>query len=211
MHNNEYKDLPQSLLSILGSFLPVFFWILVIFSFDDPLVANLTLCAAFIHESGHFLYILLSGKKIKNFRGISGGLKIVKTSYLSYFDELFLCLFGPLANITVGLLSLVFLNDQNRDYIVLFLVINIITAFSNFLPIEGYDGYRILSCILQIFGKYESGVKVLQLLSFGLIIFFSLLSLYLMIKLDGGYWMYATFAVILYKTVKHRLKTPFSR
>ena len=210
MHNNEIMSLFSEILAFFDAFLPIFFWIFVIYGFDDKADANLTIIAALIHESGHFLFYYIKGKHLKRLRGTTGGLRIRKDSCLSYKDELLLCLLGPLANLTAAGIGLCFFLFQTNEYFLLFSVINALTAVSNLLPIDGYDGYRVIHSALSILSAGEFLFTMLRYLSLTLVISLCFLSLYLMLKLNGGYWFYAVFIVLLYENAKRTLKSLFT-
>ena len=67
--------------------LPIFFWLFLIFGFDEPSMALWTIIAAVIHESGHIIYIISKKKLRLNIRGVLSGFRIKTNSLLSYKEE----------------------------------------------------------------------------------------------------------------------------
>lgn len=210
MHNNEFKVFLSAFLSFFNSFLPVIFWILLVFGFDEGYVAGLTVISAIIHESGHYLYLALRGNRVF-IKGKVDGFRIKGHHTLSYKDELFLAISGPSANLLIGVLSflLSFPTFVFSDYLKIFGIINLTTAISNLLPIESYDGYRIVTCILLITDSPQWTYALLDKLSQLIVTFMILLSLYLMYELDGGYFIFLIFALSLYRNVSRNLNSTF--
>ena len=184
---------------LLLRFLPAIFWILLILGFDKPYIAVLTVCAALLHEIGHICAFLIIGE-----RGTLGahlsGFRIKYKKVLSYGEEILAALGGPLFNV-IAFAVLLFVSDGG--YVTEFAVINLLTALSNLLPIENHDGYRIFECALlsHAFGIYKVRA-VASAVSFSLSAFFTIFSLYLILRGDTGYWIFIIFMVILVKKIK---------
>ena len=203
MHINEIRERFYKALNAATLVLPVLFWTLVIYAFDEPLVAGLTVAAALIHESGHLLYSLVSGRKTYLY-GAFSGFRIRRTEHRSYGDEIMLYLSGALFNL---LASLFVLPCVSRSYYaLLFLSLNLATAISNLLPIRGQDGYGILRTLLEMKSAGSSMHGLLNGASFVTTAFLSLLSLYLMQKCNGGYWIYSIFILSLFSEMGRTLK-----
>ena len=170
--------------------LTLLFWIILTFGFDSPDMAILTVCAALIHELGHLLAIYLLGKyngsalcpSVSGFR--------IKTVDLSYKDEAITALAGPLINLLVGI-PLVF---SKNGYFYLFGALNLMSALSNLLLIKGYDGYRAAGSLISLFAKEAHKADLyLSRVSFFFSSALCFLSLYLILKINGGYWIFFVF------------------
>lgn len=179
------------------SVLPIIFWISIIFGFDTPCVAILTIVAAILHELGHYIAIFyLSGSG--QLRGHSSGFRIKQQESLSYGKQISVLLAGPLLNIVIFLLCLP-LGNRLYGYIKLFGYINAATGISNLLPLEGYDGYGALHELFRYFAK-DSLISILEIFSFVLSIFMMFISLYLIDRFSEGYWIFGLFfAAVLSK------------
>ena len=176
---------------LCDSILPIIFWISLIFGFDVPYAAILTIISAIIHEGGHILAIyIISGKGIAP-RGHSTGFRIKRTEALSYKEEIAILLSGPLANVTVFLISLLF-GGAMSGYIRLFGLLNLATGLSNLLPIEGYDGYGALREFLSAWGKH-SFIKALEILSFTVSVAITFIALHIIDRIGEGYWIFGLF------------------
>ena len=187
-------------LEVAGAVLSVFFWIFLLFGFDDTSTASLTVVAALIHELGHEVGLVLIGKPPRLPRARLHGFKINARVVLSYKDEILVCAAGPLANLTACLIGALF----SSEYVRLFSAVNLITALSNLLPLRSYDGYRIISAALAEHG-WEAGRRILDALSFFIATVATFVSLYFIDRLDVGYWIFGVFFIFLIKEIKNSI------
>ncbi len=183
------------LLIFLEKLLPLLFWILISFSFDLPYAAILTGVSAVIHELGHILFILT----IRGFPEMKNRLSgpKIRLSGLSYREELFCALAGPLANLFTATLIIPTLLLLPSAYLFEFFIINVLTAVLNLLPINGFDGYKALFCFAS---ERENGGNHLRLLchtSFLITAFLTLLTLFFVLKAGEGYWIFVLFFSVL--------------
>ena len=200
MHYNEFKRISESTLEFFLSVFPILFWIFIIFSFDSPRNACLYLFCAFIHESGHLLTACLFNGKIKSIKYVLNGIKLSTKTQGSYTQEFFLYVSGAFANIVACLLALPFSAIVNSyDFVML----NIATATSNLLPIEGYDGYGAIKCILEKNNSSSQSFAILECISSLLIFALCVTALYLIDRCGEGYWI---FLVLLIKKLSKTLK-----
>lgn len=208
MHFNKFYRTFFNLCNQISGFLPLLFWILLIYGFADSESATITVLAALIHECGHELYIFLSRGGTFHLRSSLSGFRIKKGLHSSYLFDTGLYAAGPMANLISVILVLLF--PLSPDYKSLFAAIGLATAISNLLPIEGYDGYGILSSLIKHFGKEERYLPVLQNLSFFLLIILTWLSLYIVGKIGDSFWMAGLFLISLVGEVSKRMKYIFS-
>ena len=182
--------------------LPSLFWLSVIFGFDAPYVAIITLLAALIHECGHICALLYTSGGLEMPHGHIFGFRIRKRNVLSYRDEILILALGPLANIFVSMFLSPFLK-LGGEYLEVFIFINTSTALSNLLPADGYDGYGILFEIFEYFGYSTKKLEVISLLT---CIVLTFLSLYLIGKFSAGYWIFGVFFVSLTSKISKLVK-----
>ena len=178
------------------------FWVLLIFGFDVPYVAVLTIICAVIHELGHVFSIsrMNAGESLP--KGHLSGFRIKRKVVLGYREEIIILLMGPLFNIIAFLLTIPF-SSMMSGYVRIFGLLNLATAISNLLPVEGYDGYGIL---IEIFKSTENHKMItrLEFFSFVFSVAVSFLSLYLIDKFGSGYWIFGIFfAIMLTKLIKY--------
>jgi hypothetical protein len=196
------KRIIELLELLAGSVLPTIFWISLIFGFDAPYVAILTIISAVIHELGHHALIAYYTKEIAEMRGHASGFRIKRKDRLSYGKEIVILLAGPLAN-TVLFLMMLPLGNSFEGYARIFGYINLATGLSNLLPFEGYDGYEAARNALGYFGK-EDMIRHLESFSFILGVGVTFVSLHLIDKFSEGYWIFGLFFLAtLSKLVKY--------
>ena len=190
MRNTFFARLVKVLKLLANEILPLFFWVFLIFGFDSPDVAVITILAAVIHETGH----LTAGSShlAPIIRSHISGFRI-KARGAGYLSEIITLSAGPLINILVFILCLP-LSGSASGYFSLFGYINLMTALSNLLPVEGYDGYGIVRKILEA-RESERGLAVLEVISFTVSVILTVLSLWLLLKYGEGYWIFGLFFV----------------
>ena len=187
------KILLKILEELSGSFLPLLFWASVMFGFDAPYIALLTIISAIIHECGHIGAMLFLSREIEMPSARLVGFKIMKKKIDSYKNEILILLFGPLVNVILGLVVLS-LSLGRSEYLMLFGVINILSGAANLLPLEGYDGFNILTWIFESQKKYTH-IRVLRSFSFFITVALTFTSLYFVYILNTGYWLFLVFFV----------------
>ncbi len=199
----KYKSKIQRITEILGSLLPMLFWMSLIFGFEEAGMAIATVCAAIIHEGGHILYLVKS-KEEMNLKGVMSGFRIQTKRIMSYGQEAMLYLCGPIANITAGLVLLIpYLMFEGIFQKTI--IANFLTAFSNLLPIRGYDGYGALRAMMCRSNAFNCAEGVLQAISSLLTFSFCMLSLYFIDRYGEGYWIFAIFFVSMIRDLSARL------
>lgn len=174
-----------------GSILPIIFWVSVIFGFDAPYVAILTILSALIHEIGHYAIILHFTEKRTELRGHTTGFRIKQSVMLSYPKEIAILIAGPIANIGLFICTIPF-GYAFSGYLKFFGYINLATGISNLLPLEGYDGYGALSTFFRMRGNTRS-MKRLEMFSFIFSVSATFISLHLIDLFGEGYWIFGLF------------------
>lgn len=198
MHYHKRKKLRKTFQN-LTRIIPSLFWLLLIFSFDKPYFGILTVICALIHEGGHILASVLLGGS-PELSAFALGFRLKSGRLSSYRDDILITLSGPLANLAIGIPVLIFFGTA--PYPLEFGIINIFTALSNLLPVYGYDGYRILKLLLEErLREPELPLMLLSAVSSAVISVFCFLSLYLMAKLNSGYWIFIVFIFALIKSL----------
>ena len=201
MHNNKIiKGRVASMEIILRIFSAVF-WILVMLGLDGAEGALLTLIAVVTHEIGHIiaLFVLGQGGGIPLPRMPGFSIKVRAT--LSYKDDIAVAAAGPLANLIAAVILLPIRQASGP-----LILINLLTAISNLLPVRGYDGYRILTSVIAISGAERFLGRLPDVLSFATAMSAVLLSLYFIYAFDAGYWIFGVFFIFLLGEVKKSIK-----
>lgn len=194
------KSYTLSAIRLMLKILPIAFWTVLIFAFDKPYVAILTLLSALIHELGHISALILLSKKYRFF-GVASGFRLSANGGLSYKEELVVAIFGPLVNIILFLLTRHSPPFSFSHYARTFGLINLFTAISNLIPIESYDGYRIAECIINEYCPDAISSSFLHAVSFVFSSTLCLAALYLIRSFNGGYWIFFIFLASLVKAI----------
>ena len=208
MHIHKFFRLILRFSRFITLFLPSLFWLLLVYGFDETYIAGATVLVAVVHECGHEAYFFFRQGKASDLRSSLSGFRIKKASNTSYLADTAIYAAGPAANIITGALSLLAV-PFSYGYAELFALVNLVTAFSNLLPIEGYDGYGIINSLLHHFGKEERFLPALDGISFSLISSLTFISLYIVTRVGDSYWMAGLFLISLIREVSKRVNKLF--
>ncbi len=181
------------LIDAIEGVLPFLFWVLIIFGFDKPYIAVLTILSALIHELGHVLAFLFLGGRITLKSHLSGFR--IKNCGMGYTQEIAAITAGPIIN-TLLFAALTPFAKSPDSYMAVFGYINLLTALSNLLPIEGYDGYGIIKKCCEAF-NLSFALRALPCISFSLTVLLTFFSLYLLLIYGVGYWICSMFFLLL--------------
>lgn len=204
--NNHNKPAARSL-HFLERVLTLIFFLLLLFAFDVPSLAAMTLLSAVMHEGGHLL--ALSALKVRGnrFSPRLNGMICTPKRTLSYREEIIVAAAGPVSNLVFALLFFL-LRPLGRSFFSAFALCEFLTALSNLIPVKGYDGERILSALLASRG-YTG--RLPERLSFLLTVVFVFLSLSLIGIFNEGYWIFGVFFVSLLLRLRERQNENFLR
>ncbi len=191
----------RGILSFADKILPLAFWLVLMFGFDKPYVVFITLLSALVHEMGHLTAILLVSGKGRMRTDVSG-FRIRLEKALSYKEERLVYAMGPLFNLFFGFISLFLF--CGKDYLTTFGVINIATGVCNLIPLEGYDGHRIIISYLRERQKSRAEGAA-EYLSLALSASLSVISMLLFEYLGVGIWMFGLFFISLCSKIKKML------
>ena len=138
------------------------------------------LCSVAIHESGHIFMAKFRRIDLKELRvGIFGASLTTEHTMFSYFDEVLLCLGGPLFNYASALIWTTATRCPPSSF---FVASSLGLGTLNMLPIKGFDGGRIATAVLSSIISFEKANAIIKFLSFVFIFSLWCLSLYLLMK-----------------------------
>lgn len=175
----------MKILTLLLESLRAGFWICLLFALDRACLAVLTLLALVFHEVFH-IFALFCISEHGHIRTRLSGLRIFPSKALSYREEIWVAAAGPIGGFCGALLCFVF-KPAAPEYLSDFAFCHLITALSNLLPIEGYDGYRILKASIALRGRADAD-RITGMLSFFFTALLTLLSLSVFGILGEGLW-----------------------
>ncbi len=197
----------MKLLRFFEKILPLVFWVLLIYAFDSFAFGTLTLAAAVIHEAGHIIPACF----IKNASvpsATASGFRIKLSRSVSYRDDFVITLGGPLVNLVAAFLLFFSFRIYAKEYVLIFAILNLMTALSNLLPVRGHDGYRLLETLLLIFfDSPERPAAILSFVSAFFTVVLMFLSLFFLLKMGEGYWIFFLFFASFIQEIKKSQET----
>ena len=153
--------------------------------------------SAAIHELGHILAARKCSISLGEMRlGIFGAQITPKTSLCSYKNEILLAIAGPLANLLTATLLLLLCNESEGFWGMLFQT-SLFLGILNLLPIDDFDGGRILRCSLLLFFSPQRVSSILQVISFILVLSLWIFSVYLLLRASASLSLF-TFSLSLF-------------
>ena len=157
-------------------------WLLVI---DKSGIAAMSLLAAALHEVGHLLAAHFLKSPIRAMRFDLLGARIdVKGRILSYGEEWLLCMSGPLFSLLFSLIGSFFWSHTKLA--IAFSCASLLLGLLNLLPIQTFDGGRMLECALLSFTTPKKTGAILRGCTFLFLWLLWAFSAYLMIKIADG-------------------------
>ncbi len=151
------------ILIFLSDLLRAAFWTVLLFAIDKPYLAVMTLLALVWHEAFHLLAFVREHTAGRLEPRLCG-LRLIPQKTLSYEAERRIAAAGPIGGLLGAALCLL-LSPLAREYFFEFALCHLFTSLSNLLPIEGYDGYRILAASAAL-RESEGTLRILRMLSF---------------------------------------------
>lgn len=152
---------------------------------DQSGLAAMSLLAAALHELGHLIAARAMKIPIGAMRFDLLGARIdVKGRILSYGEEWLLCMSGPLSSLVFSLIGSFFWSHSFLA--ITFSCASLLLGLLNLLPIQTFDGGRMLECALLSFTTPQKTGSVLRGCTFLFLWLLWAFSAYLMIKIADG-------------------------
>ncbi len=146
--------------------------------------ALLSMAAAVLaHEAGHAIAALALKRKIAAITIEPFGARLVLSGGIPYAHELLIAISGPAASLLL-FLCLSGSADGIADCSVFLCIINL-------LPVATLDGGRVLDCAVSYFFGPNAGARALKIGGRLCIFALWLLSVYLVLRYDGGFGLFA--------------------
>ena len=159
-------------------------------------VPLLTLFAILIHEAGHLLAARLMHMKPGGIAADSVGIRLLFDGVPpSYGKEILLCAAGPAANL-LSLPIALFLPTEKSGF---FLAVSAALAFLNLMPIEGFDGGRILYGTLCLRLTPNTADRISELLSFLFLFVLWCASVYLLMRTGSELSLFLFSAALFFR------------
>ena len=152
---------------------------------DKSGIAAMSLLAAALHELGHLAAAKWMHIPIHAMRFDLLGARIdVKGRILSYGEEWLLCMSGPLASLVFSLVGALFWSHGKLA--IVFSCASLLLGLLNLLPIQTFDGGRMLECALLSFTTPQKAGSILRGCTFLFLWLLWAFSAYLIIKIADG-------------------------
>ncbi len=161
--------------------------IFIMIAFEPPGISLPSLCAAALHECGHLLAARLLGIKLRSLEiGPLGATIRTRGSLISYGREWLLCAAGPAANLISGAAAYLFsrmdIGPVSSSTAFNFCSVSLMLALLNLLPVEGFDGGRMLYCASGSFAGPRIASALLTCCSIISVCLLWMLSVYLLLR-----------------------------
>ena len=158
---------------------PTLLCLVLLFFFTDKVMLCAVISATIVHELGHVLGAILTKIKISRFSVDFLGARIdTGHALISYTDEIILSAAGPFFNI---ISSIAFYNST-IPFFAYFTSASFSLACLNLLPIETFDGGRVLYCFLSKILSNDSAALLIRALSFICLFVLWCISVYFLIR-----------------------------
>lgn len=152
---------------------------------DKSGMALISLLAAALHEVGHLVAARFLKIPIGCMRFDLLGARIdVKGRILSYGEEWLLCVAGPLSSLIFSIVGSFFWSHTRLA--IAFSCASLLLGLLNLLPIQTFDGGRMLECALLSFASPKRTGNILRGCTFLFLWLLWAFSAYLMIKIADG-------------------------
>lgn len=178
--------------------------IFIMIAFEPPGISLPTLCAAALHECGHLLAARLLGIKLRSLElGPLGATIRTRGSLISYGREWLLCAAGPAANLISGAVAYFFFRADikaDSDSIAFgFCSVSLMLALLNLLPVEGFDGGRMLSCAAGSIAGPRVASVTLTICSVLSVCLLWMLSVYLLLRWGSSLSLFIFSVSVFYR------------
>ncbi len=140
-----------------------------------------------LHEMGHIAAARLLNIRLKECKiGIYGAGLCPDNHIYSYKEEIALCLAGPLVNITLILVFFPLYILHKNEFFLYIVASSAVLGALNLLPIQSFDGGRILYCLICHFINQQTAIRVQRTVSFAIIFTVWCLSVYVLLTAGWG-------------------------
>ena len=181
-----------------------FIYLLFMLFCDKSGLAAMSLLAAALHEVGHLVAARFLKIPIGSMRFDLLGARIdVKGRILSYGEEWLLCAAGPASSLVCSIFGAFFWSHGKLA--VAFSCASLLLGILNLLPIQTFDGGRMLECALLSFTSPKRTSDILRGCTFLFLWLLWAFSAYLMIKIADGITLFFFTITLLARFFERRV------
>ena len=201
MHFQAKTKFTESVLSLL----PCLAWLLPLIVCEPLSSALALISASLLHESGHIFAFFITSSPRPKLEGAPFGFILMPSRPLSYKSELIIAFFGPLFNLLFATALFLMALPSPNDAEYYFILLNIMTALYNLLPLYFLDGGRILFSLCALIFPLSVSEKIRDCVSFFFLLSTLFLSLWLIMIRGVGYTLFlAAGLFMLFSSKNHR-------
>lgn len=155
--------------------------------------------AVLIHETGHIFAAALTKTKISGIYLEPFGAKIeISEALVSYGREALVAVSGPVASLAAAFLTTACVGEWNS-----FALCSFFLGILNLFPLEAFDGGRILHSSLAVIFGIRVADSVLRGVSFLVLFFMWLISVYLLLCYRTGLSLFAVSVAVFLRLLMH--------
>lgn len=157
---------------------------LLTYLLSNSLYAATAILAATLHEFGHIGMARACGISFRELCITPFGAALTPTSFMgTYREEMLVAAAGPFVNLLCA--ALIF-PLRHISFFFFFLLSSLFFALLNLLPVSGFDGGRILFCLLCQHFTPEHSTRVLSVSSFLIVFALWSFSVYVMLRVGSS-------------------------
>lgn len=158
--------------------------------------------AVSLHELGHIIGAKITNIPLRELKlGIFGAGLSPESSLISYKKEILLSLLGPITNFTCIISARLLLSEKicQLAFFDNFLSSSLALGVLNLLPVESFDGGRILAALLSLRLSPKTVTSIMSAVSFIIIFMLWALSVYLLLRVSSSLSLFVFSAYLFSK------------
>ena len=165
--------------------LPTVVFALVLLLVEEWEICLLTLLAAFLHECGHMLAARLLDIPLRDLHMDFLGARLeVRGRMLSFSEEWLLAAAGPFVSLLFAALAATLWYISG--YAAVFSCASLVLGLLNLLPIQGFDGGRMIETTLSFFCGVRVSRAMMRVLSFFFLFLLWASAVYFLLRAGDG-------------------------
>lgn len=165
---------------------------------DSTNTVIIGILSAFIHEISHIVAFILIGKKPKKVSFEITGILLQKDNVcMSIKQELFVLLSGSLVNILI-FFCIHNLGNDSFNNIGVFATSNLILGIMNLLPLNAFDGGKIITLIISHYTNINYSYKIIKIIQIIILILFLSVYVYSVINYSFNFSLFILILYIIY-------------